>query len=144
MTMQLIDKLALWGRRYDRQVVPRTGSHRFALSDLMEMFDRNTIYELTPVVGGKAMATIEPDPIKKLKVSLLDNGISAIHSGPDDWYEVRRMPPSGDLSRVRIIAHAADGRETGEIRMVVGRRSYAHYFEDDPGLAAIERHTSSN
>lgn len=141
MTIDLIDKLALWGRKYERQAVPRTGSHRFNLADLMEMFDRNAIYELTPVVDGKPMPSIEPDPVKKLKVSLLDNGISAIHSGPQDWYEVFRMPPSGDLSRVRIVAHSAEGKEIGQVRMVVGRRTYAHYFEDDPGLAAIERHT---
>jgi hypothetical protein len=137
--MDLLDTLAFWGRKYEKQKVPRTGSFRFALSDLMEMFDRNAIYELTPVIKGKPGQTVAPDPVKKMKVSLLDNGISAIHSGPQDWYEVVRTAPSGDLSRVRIIAHASGGGDLGEIRMLVGQRSYDHYFREDPLFAEMQR-----
>src|SRR5207247_3155075 len=104
--LDLLDTLAFWGRKYEKQRVPRTGSTRFSLSDILETFDRNAIFELTPVTNGKPGQTLKPDPVRKMKVSLLDNGISAIHSSSDDWFEVLRTAPSGDLSRVRIVAHA--------------------------------------
>ena len=137
--MDLLDKVALSGRRYEQQTVPSTGSTRFTLADLLEAFGRQSILELAPVVNGKPGATLRPDPVRKLKVSLLDEGISAIHSGGGDWYEVFRTAPSGDLSKVRIVAHAADGAKTGELRMLMGQRSFAHYFREDPILDKIER-----
>jgi hypothetical protein len=137
--MDLLDSLALWGRRYQRQVVPGRGDKRFGLADVLEMFDRNAILELTPVVSGRAQTTLRPDAVRKVKVSLLDDGISAIHSGPEDWYEVFRTPPTGDLSKVRIIAHSPSGAVVGEVRMVVGRRTYEHYFAEDPIFEHLKR-----
>jgi len=141
--LDVLDTLAFWGRKYEKQRVPRTGSTRFSLSDILETFDRNAIFELTPVTNGKPGQTLKPDPVRKMKVSLLDNGISAIHSSSEDWFEVLRTAPSGDLSRVRIVAHAPDGREVGEIRMLVGQRSFEHYFQEDPILAELARREQS-
>lgn len=140
--MNIFDSLALWGRKYKRQVAPSSGSPRFTLADVMEMFDRTAIYELTPVAGRRALPTVRPESDRKLKVSLLDDGISAIHSGSEDWYEVSRTAPSGELSKVRIVAHSSSGETLGEIRMLAGRRTYDQYFAEDPLLAHLEERAS--
>ncbi|HEY7268489.1 MAG TPA: hypothetical protein VH951_01560 [Dehalococcoidia bacterium] len=142
--MDILDSIALWGRRYQQQSVPRTGGTRFGLADLLEMFDRSSILELSRVVDGKEQAPLKPDPVRKLKISLLDDGVSALQTGSDDWYEVYRTPPSGDLSKVRVLAHSAGGQPSGEIRMLLGRRSYEHYFEEDPILEQIRQRASNN
>ena len=135
--MDVFDKLAFWGRKYEPVVVPGTGSRRFTMTDLFQMFGRSAILELTPYGAEAAMPAVRPDSVRKLKVSLLDDGLSAIHSTNSDFYEVYRTAPSGDISRVRIIANSVEGRRVGEIRMEIGRRSYEHYFEEDPILAHI-------
>jgi hypothetical protein len=137
--MDLFDSLALWGRRFDQQKAPRTADARFTLSDLLYFFDRAAIMELTPIVGGKALATARPDSVRKVKVSLLDDGVSAVHGGGGDWYEVFRTAPSGDLSKVRIVAYSAEGAKAGEIRMLVGRRTYDQYFAEDPIFQHLAR-----
>jgi hypothetical protein len=134
--MNLLDKLALSGRRYERAKVPRNQSTQFTLADALEFFSRNTILELTPVVNGKQEATLQPDPVRKLKVSLLD-GISAIHSHNDDWFEVLRTAPSGDLTRVRIIANSRKGDKIGELHMLVSQRMPLYYFGEDPIFEAL-------
>jgi hypothetical protein len=130
--MDIFDRLAFLGRRFDQQVAPRTQSTRFTLADLLEMFDRNTILELTPYAAGKPGEKARPDPVRKIKVSLLDRGVSAIHSSSDDWFEVFRTAPSGDLSKVKIVAHRPDGSKVGEIRMLVAERSIEYYYTEDP------------
>jgi hypothetical protein len=136
--MNLFDKLALAGRRYELARVPRNQSTQFTLGDTLEFFNRNTILELTPVVNGKEERTMRPDAVRKLKVSLLD-GISAIHSHNDDWFEVYRTAPSGDLTRVRIVAHSRSGEKIGELHMLVSQRMPIFYFGEDPILDAISK-----
>jgi hypothetical protein len=140
--VNLLDSLALKGRRYEQVILPRTGERIFRLADVLAMFDRHAILELTPFVKGGRGATKRPDDVRKIKVSLLDDGISAIQQGSSDWYEVYRTPPSGDLSWVRIVARAPSSEEVGELRMLVGRRVYSHYFDEDPILREIARHDS--
>ena len=135
--IDLIDRLAFFGRRYERQVSHRSGSSRFSLSDVLEVFDRNTILELTPVAAGKPLESVRPDAKRKIKVSLLDKGISAIHSHADDWFEVFRTAPSGDLTKVRIVAYSPNNDKAGEISMLVSQRLPAHYFVEDPILDHI-------
>ncbi len=137
--MDVFDKLAFLMRRYDRQAHPATGSTRLMMGDVLQMFDRAGIIELTPFVNGKPAATLRPDPVRKLKVSLLD-GISAIHSTSADYYEVFRTAPSGDLSKVKIIAFSPTGGQVGEMHMLVGRRSFEHYFEEDPIFKSLRDH----
>ena len=139
LAIDFVDKLAFLGRRYERQISRRSGNSRFSLSDVLEMFDRNTILELTPVVGGKPLETVLPDAERKIKVSLLDKGISAIHSHAEDWFEVSRTAPSGDLTKVRIVAYSPDNKRAGEIEMLVSQRMPAFYFADDPILAQIAK-----
>lgn len=136
--MNLLDKLALSGRRYESAHVPRNGSTQFTLADVLEMFNFNTILELTPVANGKPQATMRPDAVRKLKVSLLD-GISAIHSHSEDWYEVLRTAPSGDLAFVKIVAHKREGDKVGELQMLVSQRLPQYYFGEDPILDTISR-----
>jgi hypothetical protein len=134
--MDIFDRLALWGRRYEQQG-PSPSRKRFNLSDLLETFDRHSIIELTPYTDGRRLTTVRPDTARKVKVSLLDDGISAIHSSTDDWYEVFRTAPTGDVSKVRIRAYSATGQRAGEIRMLVGPRSFEQYFREDPILDAL-------
>jgi hypothetical protein len=82
---------------------------------------------------------VRPDPVRKVKVSLLDNGISAIHSSSGDWYQVYRTAPSGDYSKVRIVANSPEGAKLGEIKMLVGRRTYDQYYAEDPIFAEIAK-----
>jgi hypothetical protein len=130
--MDLLDRLAFLGRKLEKQAVPGTARTQFTLREVMQLFDRNSILELTPYPKNQPGPTIRPDSVRKLKVSLLDDGFSAIHTDETDWFEVFRTAPSGDLSRVRILAHDRGGAQLGEVRMLVGRRSYEHYFEQDP------------
>jgi hypothetical protein len=134
--MNLLDKLALSGRRYEQAHVPRNGSGQFTLADVLEMFNFNTILELTPIVDGKPRPAMRPDAVRKLKVSLLD-GISAIHSHDEDWYEVHRTAPSGDLALVRITAYNRQGGKVGELQMLVSQRMPQYYFGEDPILEEI-------
>jgi len=135
--VDLFDKVALWGRRYERQVNPRTGNTRFSLSDLLEVFRHNTILELTPVTAGKPQTTARPDPVRKLKVSILDQGVSALGDAPKAWYEVWMTAPSGDLARARVVAYGPDGAVAGSLRMLIAQRDPDLYFREDPILSAL-------
>ena len=130
--MDLFDTLAFLGRRYEPQKAPRSGSRRFTLVDVLEMFDRKALLELTLNAAGRPVRTVYPDPEKKLKVSLLDDGLSEVRSGPEDWFEVLQTAPSGDLSKAKIVVHSPDGASIGEIRLLISQRTYEHYFQEDP------------
>ena len=136
--MDLFDKLALWGRRYEHENNPRTGEYRFELGDLLLTFDRNTILELTPVRDGSTGDTVRPDPVRKLKISLLDEGLGTFKDHAGGWYEVYRTGPSGDLSRVRVLLFSPEGKEEGEVRMLVAQRNPDLYFREDPIFSAVE------
>ncbi len=135
--MDSMDVLALWGRKYERQSVPGTERRAFSLGEVMEAFDQVAVLELSRTVGNGPRVTVRPDPIKKVKVSLLDDGISSIHSGPHDRYEVYRTAPSGDLSKAKIVAFSPDGTRLGEINLLMGRRTQDHYFRGDPLFDSI-------
>ena len=135
--MDVFDKLALWGRKYDQQINPRTGTSRFDLSDLLAMFDMNTILELTHSTKGKPAETFRPDPVRKLKISLLDEGISGLGGSAAEWYEVYKTGPSGDLAKVRIVAHSSNGPSDNEIRMLVAERNPELYFREDTIFSAL-------
>ena len=140
--MDVFDKLAFLGRKYEPATLPGSSSTRLNMTDVLQMFDRSAILELTPYKGDAPGETLRPDPVRKMKVSLLDDGLSAIHSDNTDWYEIYRTAPSGDLSKVKIVAHEPNGSKIGEIRMLIGRRSLEHYFEHDPILAEIAQRGS--
>jgi hypothetical protein len=135
--MDLFDKLALWGRRYERQTNPRTGTKRFSLRDLLENFRQKTILELTPVLDGKSGASVKSDPVRKLKISILDEGVSSLGNRPTEWYEIASTAASGDFARTRVTAYAADGSAAGELRMLVAERMPELYFREDPIFAAV-------
>lgn len=137
--MDLLDRLALWGRKYERQTAGASGRTRFNLWDLLSAFDRQAILEMTLYKDGKPIRSIRPDTNRKMKVSLLDDGVSAIDAQADGWFEVFKTAPSGDTARVRVLAFSADGTQTGELRMLVGARSFEQYFEEDPIFDAITR-----
>jgi hypothetical protein len=121
--------------------VPGSGRQAFALCEILQAYDRVALLELSRRVRGRPVVTVRPDPIRKVKVSLLDDRISAVHSGPDDRYEVYRTAPSGDLSKAKIVALSHEGARLGEIRLLMGRRTPDHYFRRDPLLEAIAGHS---
>ena len=130
--MDLLDKLALDNRHYERMVAPRSGSTTFTLGDLLETVGRSAIHELTAIPASGQKKTLKPDAVRKIKLSLLDDGIVAIHSSVKDQYQVYQTAPSGDFSRVKIVATAPDGARVGEVQLLLGRRTFEHYFEEDP------------
>ena len=135
--MDLFDKVALWGRRYEAQVNPRSGIHRFSLRDVLEDFQLKTIVEMTSYVDGRRGETHRPDPVRRLKISLLDEGGSVFGGSDVAWYEVQSTAPSGDLARVKIIAFSPNGSPVGELRMLLAHRMPELYFKDDPIFAAV-------
>lgn len=139
--MDLMDKLALAGRRYESRVSPETGSTQLQLPQVLTMYNGKAIMELTTLTQGKPSKTVRPDTDRKLKVSLLD-GLSEIHAPAGGWYEAFETAPSGDLAKVRILAKDSGGASVGELRMLVGRRTLDHYFLEDPILKSLEEHSS--
>jgi hypothetical protein len=135
--MDFMDRLALAGRRYESRVSPETGSMRLQLPQVLTMYNGKAIMELTALNTARPSKTVRPDADRKLKVSLLD-GLSEIHAPAGGWYEVFETAPSGDLAKVRIVAKDSGGSSTGELRMLVGRRTLDHYFLEDPILRALE------
>jgi hypothetical protein len=137
--MEIFDRLALWGRKYHRQTAGPSGRARFNLWDVLSAFDRNAILELTPYIGGRRGTTLRPDTKRKVKVSLLDDGISALSLHPDSWFEVYKTAPSGDVARARIVAYGPNDEPLGELRLLIGARSYEQYFQEDPIFDALDR-----
>lgn len=137
MSMDIFDRLALMGRRYETRRSPRTGSTHFSLSDVLLTFSGKAILEMTVQREGRDTTTARPDAERKLKLSLLD-GMSEIHVEAGGWYEVQSMAPTGDFSKVRITARTPSGAAAGELRLLVGRRTMEHYFLEDPLLSSIE------
>ena len=135
--MDLFDKLALENRRFERMIAPRSGSATFTLGDVLETVGRNAIHELTVVPANGPKKTLKPDSVRKIKLSLLDDGIVAIHSSVKDQYQVFQTAPSGDYSRVKIVASSPDGTKVGEVHLLLGRRTFEHYFEEDPIFKAV-------
>jgi hypothetical protein len=140
--MDLFDKMALWARRYEPQVNTRTGNTEFSLRDLLETFRHKTILELTPVIGGKAGATHRSDPVRKLKISLLDEGISSFGSEVVSNYDFLSTGPSGDLARVKVIGRGSNGASVGELQMLIAQRMPELYFQEDPIIAAVKESES--
>ena len=135
--MNLFDIVALWGRKYERQTLGVTGRQKLTLHDVLEVFGSRAILQLSVRTRDGSVHTVRPDSIRKLKVSILDDGISRLHSASDDWYEVYQTAPTGDSSKVRIRACSSSGARLGEIHMVVGRRDPQYYFEQDPLLDVL-------
>ena len=140
--VDFFDRLALWGRKYERRLNPRTGERRFQLSDLLELFRTNTILELTPFAGGKELDTATPDPVRKLKVSLLDDGIAQIAPSSHLWYEVYVTAPSGDLARAKVQAFSSEGEHRGEVQMLIAQRMPELYFSEDPIFRALAENSN--
>jgi hypothetical protein len=134
--MDFFDKAALWGRKYQRQLSAETGEALFSLSELLLRYDRNAILELSPIVDGQTVATYKPDAVRKLKVSLLDEGISSLGDKAGEWYEVYETAPSGDFARARIVS-LIKYTPAAEIRLLIAQRNPDLYFKEDPIFAAI-------
>jgi hypothetical protein len=134
--MDLLDKLALTMRRYEPRKTKSNHERRFELLDLMEMYSREAILELTASADGVFWTTRRPDLQRKLKVSLLDS-VSDLRLPVDAWFRVGQTAPSGDYARARIEAYGRGRESLGHIEMLVGRRSYSYYFAQDPVLDQI-------
>jgi hypothetical protein len=133
--MNFFDNLVLGGRRYEHRKAGSSGSTRFTLLDLLQTFASQTILELDS--DAKGSAKLRPDSERKLKVSLLDV-LSDLSLPADAWFEVLQTAPNGDLSKVRILAHGANDAVAGKLDLVLGRRTYEHYFAEDPVLQQLQ------
>src|SRR5687767_13061826 len=102
--MDLFDKLALTLRRFEPRRTLDTGDKRFELLDLMAMYSKEAILELTASADGVFWTTRRPDAQRKLKVSLLDS-VSDLRLPADAWFHVGQTAPSGDYARARIKAY---------------------------------------
>jgi hypothetical protein len=134
--MDLFDKLALSMRRFEPRRTLETKNKRFELLDLMELYSKEAILELTASADGIFWTTRRPDAQRKLKVSLLDS-VSDLRLPADAWFHVGQTAPSGDFARARIEAFGRGRERLGHIEMWIGRRNYAYYFTDDPVLGQI-------
>jgi hypothetical protein len=132
--MDIFDKAALAGRRYEQRRTHRTGARRFELRDLLETYAGEAILQMRATGKTRRAETTHPDSERKLKLSLLDS-ISDLGLPTDAWFQVSQTAPTGDLSKVRITAHDRGSNELGTIEMLLGRRSYDYYFHEDPLLA---------
>jgi hypothetical protein len=136
--MNFFDNLVLGGRRFEPRKAGSSGTTRFTLLDVLQTFNSQTILELDSDARAAPSGKLRPDTERKLKVSLLD--VLSDHALPADaWFEVLQTAPNGDLSKVRILAHSADGAVVGKLEMLLGRRTYDHYFAEDPVLQQLQR-----
>jgi hypothetical protein len=135
--MDLFDKLALSMRRFEPRYTPGTHEKRFELLDLMELYSKEAILELTASADGVFWTTRRPDMQRKLKVSLLDS-VSDLRLPADAWFLVGQTAPSGDYAKARIRAYGRGNESLGHVEMLIGRRNYAYYFTQDPLLDQID------
>jgi hypothetical protein len=127
--MDILDRMALWGRKYELQRSAESGEPHFTLAELLLRYNRNAILELTPVVDGVAVTTFRPDPVRKLKVSLLDEGNASLGAG--EAFEIYETAPSGDFARARIVSLVKQ-KPYGEVRLLIAQRNPDLYFKEDP------------
>lgn len=128
--MDLLDRLALAGRRYERRRSAVTGSPQLSLEEVLRIFKDQTILELESLVPGKSPDRVAHETGRP--VSIVD-GIAAISSGEVDAYEVMQTPPSGDYARVRITAVPTGG----QLSCLIGRRVPEHLDSEDPLLETL-------
>jgi hypothetical protein len=124
------DRLALHGRRYERRRSAVTGSTGLHLAEVLQIFRRKTILEMD------VRATGEAERSRRHRVgspiSLVD-GLAEIHGGAGSSFEVLETAPSGDFSRVRIVARPGGS----ELSMLVAERQPEHHASEDQVLDAL-------
>ena len=132
--MDILDRLALWGRKYEQQRSAESGESHFSLAELLLRYNRNAILELTTVANGGSTTTFRPDPVRKLKVSLLDEGNASLGAG--DSFEIYETAPSGDFARARIVSLVKQ-KPQGEVRLLIAQRNPDLYFKEDPIFSVL-------
>ena len=137
--MDLFDRLALAGRRYVRRLSAVSGSPRLDLDEVLRLYDRKAILDVTIRPNGQQPQHMKPDSERKLKLSLLDM-LSELHPEEGSWYEIFETAPTGDNSKVRILVSGESGPK-GEVQMLMGRRTLDNYFAEDPVLESIRQAT---
>jgi hypothetical protein len=140
--MDLSDRLALAGRRYGRRRSIVSGSQRLNLSEVLRVYDHKAILDVAVLHHGKQTRHMKPDPEKKLKLSLLDM-VSELQPEEDTWYEVFETAPTGELSKVRIVACSGQGESNGELLLLLGRRTLDNYFVEDPLFESVRQATET-
>lgn len=133
--MDLFDRLALIGRKYQPRHSAITGGTELRLDEVLRVFHGKTILEMEVRPAGK-------DPRRYMHergrpVSLVD-GISEISTGNGADYHVHETAPSGDFVKVRIQAQPAGG----QLSMLVGRRTTDHVPAEDALFDHLERRQS--
>ena len=138
--MELLDRLALTGRRHERRRSVITGSPSLDLHEILREYDHKAILDAAIWLNGKRAKHLTPDPERKLKLSLLDM-LSELQPAEGSWYEVFETAPTGDVTKVRIAVYTRAGKLNGELRMLMGRRTMDNYFLEDPVFESIKEAT---
>ena len=128
--MDLLDRLALFGRRYQPRRSAVSGSTRLTLEEVLRIFHGKTILDIETRPSGEGARRALHEAGRP--VSLLD-AIAAIDAGRAEWYEVHQTAPTGDYARARIVSRPSGG----ELTMLVGRRQPEHASADDPVLKSL-------
>lgn len=128
--MDLLDRLALAGRRFERRRSAVTGSTQLSLEEVLRMFKDKTILELDSSPVGKDGSRAQHETGRP--VSIVD-GIASIMAPDDSWYEVLETAPSGDHARVRITAMPSGG----QLSCLIGRKVPEHTVSEDPLLEEL-------
>ena len=129
--MDLFDRLALAGRRFERLHSAINGSTQLTLEEVLRVFQNKTLLELDLLPAGKNGSRSVHETGRP--VSIIDS-IAAITAPDDSWYEVMQTPPSGDHARFRITAMPSGGH----LACLVGRRIPAHHVSEDPLLEELK------
>jgi hypothetical protein len=135
--LDLLDRLALFGRRYTPRRSDISGSTQHSLEEVLRVFHGKTILDIeTRPSGEDAKRSLHETG---RPVSLLD-AIASIDRGMADWYEILQTAPSGDYARARVISRPSGG----EISMLVGRRQPEHTSREDPVLDSLPFSNANN
>lgn len=128
--MNLLDRLALAGRRYERRRSAINGNPQLGLEEVLRIFKDKTILEQELIPTGQA-ASRALHSVER-PVSIID-GIAAISAADDVSYEVLETPPSGDYARIKITARPSGG----ELSCLIGKRLPEHSNREDPLLETL-------
>ena len=128
--MDLMDRLALAGRRFERRHSSVNGGVELSLDEVLRVMHGKTILEIAVKAKGNNSVPQVHDPDRP--VSLLDH-LAEADGGQPGSYEVFQTAPSGDHSRVRIVCRPSGG----EVHILAGRRVPEHMSDADPALDAL-------
>ena len=133
--MDILDRLALSGRKYRPRRSAITGRPHLSLDEVLRAFHGKTILDIEVKPYGKEATRLVHQ--RGRPVSLLDS-IAEIGGDGGNQYEVQETAPSGDYTKARITAQPGGG----QIAMLLGRRQPEHAPSEDALLDELQSRAS--